>query len=55
MLQNNDRTLRIATLGRLQVVRESRVLSGECRRASRVWELFKYLVTNRGRDQLYLD
>lgn len=52
MLQDDrqDRTLKIATLGRFQVVREGRLLSGECRRASRVWELFKYLVTNRGRD-----
>ena len=52
MLQDDrqDRRLKIATLGRFQVVREGRLLSGECRRASRVWELFKYLVTNRGRD-----
>lgn len=45
-----DRMLSIVTLGRFRVALGGMVLSEESTRASRVWELFKYLVTNRSRD-----
>ena len=48
--ERQDRTLRITTLGRFRVERQGRLLSEESKRASKVWELFQYLITNRGRD-----
>ena len=52
MLQSEqqDRTLRITTFGRFRVECQGRILSEEPGRASRPWELFKYLLTSRGRD-----
>jgi two-component SAPR family response regulator len=48
--EQQEETLRITTLGRFRVEWQGRLLSDESRRASKVWELLKYLVTNRGRD-----
>jgi two-component SAPR family response regulator len=41
-------TLRIYTLGHFKVVANSEVVSDKARRSSKLWELFKYLLTNRG-------
>jgi DNA-binding SARP family transcriptional activator len=43
-----SRRLEIFTLGQFQVKRGDRVLSDENSRSSRVWELFKYILTHRG-------
>ena len=48
--QSQERVLNITTLGRFRVTLGDQVLSEDTSRASRVWQLFKYLVTNRERD-----
>lgn len=42
-----DNCLQIITLGRFEVRRNEQVLSQDSTRSNRVWELFKYLVSNR--------
>jgi two-component SAPR family response regulator len=44
----NDR-LKIYTLGRFIVLRGKKSLNEQTNRSYRMWELFKYLLTNRGK------
>ena len=45
----NAGVLKICTLGHFSVVKETQWLSEQCKRSNKIWELFKYLLTNRGK------
>ncbi len=47
---SQDDTLRIYTLGQFCVHRGDRVISSEARRSYKLWELFKFIISNRGRN-----
>ncbi len=47
---NKDETLEIYTLGQFCVRRGDRVISSEARRSYKLWELFKFIISNRGRN-----
>lgn len=49
-MSTTDNVLEIITLGRFQVRRGDNVLSRESTRSYRLWELFKYLITNRSQE-----
>ena len=51
LAENND-LLQIFTLGRFVVKRGETILSDKANRSYRLWELFKYLLTNRNRSFL---
>ncbi|KUG02389.1 transcriptional regulator [hydrocarbon metagenome] len=46
---SHDDTLRIYTLGRFCVRRGDRIISSEARRSYKLWELFKFIISNRDR------
>ena len=51
-LAENNNLLQISTLGRFVVKRGETTLSDKANRSYRLWELFKYLLTNRNRSFL---
>jgi two-component SAPR family response regulator len=46
---SNSGAMKIYTLGRFSVNKETQCLSEKCKRSNKIWELFKYLLTNRGK------
>jgi DNA-binding SARP family transcriptional activator len=47
-LEPRSDIFQIYTLGHFQVTANSKIISDKARRSSKLWELFKYLLTNRG-------
>jgi len=46
---DSDIHLKIHTLGQFSVSRGNRLISSEARRSYKLWELFKFIISNRGR------
>ena len=49
MNKKTERGLQITTLGRFRVANEQEVISEKFRRARKLWNLFRYFLTNRGK------